>query len=322
MNTSSARVGQNVFTASATFNAIGTQHQLIVTRPETLGDAIVVARTHLADLDHAVSRFRPDSEVTALARQRDRDEASAIVSPVFVASLRAALRVAELTDGLVDPTVGGAVIATGYDDDLTVVRARDAAPMAQAVVPGWRAIGLDDAAGRVTVPLGTVLDLGASAKAQAADTIAAVLAARLPGGFLVNLGGDIAVSGETPQGGWQVGVEGTGGEIRQVVASTGQALATSSTRRRTWTQAGQPRHHIVDPRTGRTAPTAWEQVTCAAGSALEANAASTAAIVLGAEAPAWLAAHGIPARLDPADGGRPITTHGWPTPEVTGRSAA
>ncbi|KQU69410.1 FAD:protein FMN transferase [Phycicoccus sp. Root101] len=333
MNTHSGRVAQNVFTASASFDAIGTHHHLIVTRPETLGAAIAIARDHLGDLDAAVSRFRPDSEVSSLARRRDG--AHAHVSPVFAASLAAALRTARLTDGLVDPTVGAAVIASGYDADLAEVRARSSRPprlggarsrtrdaRAAVAVPGWRSVELDQGMRRVRVPAGTVLDLGASAKAQAADTIATLLAARLEGGFLVNLGGDLAVSGELPQDGWQVGVEGTGGEVRQVVASHGQALATSSTGRRTWTQDGEPRHHIVDPRTGFTAPVVWEQVTCAGASALEANAASTAAIVLGAEAPAWLAARGIPARLDPADGGPVVTTPGWPEPGTRHRSAA
>jgi thiamine biosynthesis lipoprotein len=98
------------------------------------------------------------------------------------------------------------------------------------------------------------------------------------------------------------------------VVSSGQAVATSSTRRRTWTADGEQRHHIVDPRTGRTASTAWSQVTCAGVSALEANAASTAAVVLGSDAPEWLAGHGIPARLD-ADLGQAVVTPGWPNPE-------
>ena len=337
VHTDAARVGQNVFTASASFEAIGTRHHLIVTRPETLGAAISVARDHLAELDAAVSRFRPDSEVSALARQHAGRDATALVSPVFAASLAAALRAARLTDGLVDPTVGGAVIASGYDDDLAVVRARTtgdhshatdaaatqtAATPAQPLVPGWRSVELDEPLRRVRVPVGTVLDLGASAKAWAADAIAARLAESLDGGFLVNLGGDLAVSGDLPAEGWQVAVEGTAGEVRQVVASHGQAFATSSTGRRTWTHQGRTRHHIVDPRTGRTAPVVWEQVTCAAATAVEANAASTAAVVLGLEAPAWLAARGIPARLDPADGGGVVTTPGWPQPGASGRSAA
>ncbi|MGO4343125.1 FAD:protein FMN transferase [Pedococcus sp. 2YAF34] len=351
VHTDTARVGQNVFTASASFEAIGTHHHLIVTRPETLGVAISAARDLLAELDAAVSRFRPDSEVSALARQHADRDATALVSPVFAASLAAALRTARLTDGLVDPTVGGAVIASGYDADLAVVRARDQRDggardddprndsarrddprdddphgtrglVEHAVVPGWRTVDLDQSLRRVRVPAGTVLDLGASAKAWAADTIAARLAASLDGGFLVNLGGDLAVSGDLPAEGWQVAVEGTAGEVRQVVAGHGQAFATSSTGRRTWTHEGRARHHIVDPRTGLTAPVVWEQVTCAGATAVEANAASTAAVVLGRAAPAWLAARGIPARLDPAGGGPVVATRGWPQPGASGRSAA
>jgi thiamine biosynthesis lipoprotein len=268
-----------------------------------------------------VSRFRPDSEVSDLARRALDGPASAIVSQVFASSLRAGLRAAQLTGGLVDPTVGSAMLASGYDADLSVVQSRDARPRPAAGVPGWRGIDFDARTRRVWVPQGTLIDLGASAKAHAADTIAARLADSLPGGFLVSLGGDVAVSGVLPPEGWQVGVEGTAGECRQVVASTGQALATSSTARRTWTQGGQPRHHIIDPRTGRPARPVWEQVTCAGASALEANAASTAAVVLGDEAPAWLEAHGIPARLDPASGGPVVTTPGWPRPGRV-RSAA
>jgi thiamine biosynthesis lipoprotein len=156
-----------------------------------------------------------------------------------------------------------------------------------------------------------VLDLGSTAKAHAADTIARLLATLLPGGFLVDLGGDVAVGGPAPDAGWQVGVEASDGSVLQVVSTTRQALATSSTRLRRWATTGGARHHVVDPRTGTTAPATWAQVTCAGASALEANAASTAAIVLGPAAPSWLAGHGIPARLDGADGTVHLTP-GWP----------
>jgi thiamine biosynthesis lipoprotein len=160
-----------------------------------------------------------------------------------------------------------------------------------------------------------VLDFGASAKAHAADRIAHLLAGRLEGGFLVNLGGDIAVSGDPPDGGWRVGVEGDDGGVRQVVAITDQGVATSSTQRRQWTTGNGSAHHIVDPRTGATAPAVWAQVTCIAASALEANTASTAAIVLGEAAPAWLDRNGVAARLDRADGAV-VFAAAWPRPDV------
>jgi thiamine biosynthesis lipoprotein len=304
--------------AEGVFAAIGTTNRVLSLHPEHLDVAVEAARDHLTVLDAAVSRFRTDSEVSRLHAAAAHAAATASVSPMFVDYLEAALRMARITDGLVDPTVGGAVVAAGYDADMDVVRARTVSGGAgdAARVPGWRAIVLDRPAGVVTVPQGCLIDLGATAKAHAADRVAAELALRLTGGgFLVNFGGDIAVTGACPDGGWQIGLQAADGDIRQVVASTGQALATSSTRLRTWTTgAGESRHHIVDPRTGGTAPAVWAQVSCAAASALEANAASTAAIVLGQRAPRWLTRNGIPARLDRADGVI-VTTPGWPAPE-------
>ena len=238
-----------------------------------------------------------------------------VVSELLGASLAAALHAADITDGLVDPTVGQAVAATGYNADLDAVRSRAPLPdSGGAIVPGWREVAYAPDTRTLLLRKGTQLDLGATAKAYAADLIASRLALELRGGFLVNLGGDIAVSGLLPVGGWDIGVEDDRAVVRQVVVSTGQAVATSSTRRRTWTAGGVRRHHIVDPRTGCTASDLWSQVTCAGITAVEANAASTAAIVLGADAPEWLTGHGIPARLDGSNGGT-ITTPGWPHPE-------
>jgi thiamine biosynthesis lipoprotein len=185
-------------------------------------------------------------------------------------------------------------------------------------VPRWHTVHLNVSARRVSVAPGTLLDLGATAKAYAADSVAALLAGALPGGFAVNLGGDVAVAGDLPAGGWAIGIEDASGKTRQVVTSTGQAIATSSTQLRVWDTDDGPRHHIVDPRTGHVAPVVWSQVSCAAATCLEANAASTAAVVLGADAPEWLTRQGVPARLETVDG-RVVVTPGWPD---ASRSAA
>jgi FAD:protein FMN transferase len=300
---------------ATTFAALGTTVRVVVTDPRSLAEAEALTRDHLVALDLAASRFRPDSEVSRLAKAAAAGPASALASPVLASSVRAALRAARLTDGLVDPTVGRAVAASGYDDDLPVVRGRTAAARAAAPVPGWRSVTVDPVTDRVEVPAGCLLDLGSSAKAHAADEVARHLAARLPGGFLVDLGGDIALSGTTREGLWQVGVEDAERRVVQVIGlRSGQAVATSSTRLRTWAvDGGGTAHHIVDPRTGRTAASTWAQVTVVAASALEANAASTAAVVLGEDAPAWLTRNGLPARLD--TGSAVTTTPGWPSTE-------
>ena len=304
---------------ASTFQAIGTTNSVLVTRPEVLADAVEIAQRHLREVDRAVSRFRPDSEVSLLAERARRAPAEAFVSPTFAAYLQAALRVARLTGGLVDPTVGSALAAEGYDDDLDVVRRRAGFHQVRvARVPHWHTVHLNVSARRVSVAPGTLLDLGATAKAYAADTVATLLAESLPGGFAVNLGGDVAVAGDLPPHGWAIGIEDASGATRQVVTSTGQAVATSSTQLRVWETDDGPRHHIVDPRTGHVAPVVWSQVSCAAAMCLEANAASTAAVVLGTDAPAWLTRQGIPARLETIDG-RVVTTAGWP--DVSRRAA-
>ncbi len=300
--------------AVATFEAIGTTNSVLATIPSSLDAALAFAVDHLAALDRAVSRFRPDSEVSRLAERARTADAWCDASPIFVEYLRAARHAARISGGLVDFTVGSAVIASGYDLDLELVRSRTGFTVSRSPVevPGWRRVA---AAGgrRIATPRSTVLDFGASAKAHAADTIARALGATFEGGFLVNLGGDIAVAGPPPQDGWRVGVEAADGRIRQVIAIADQGVATSSTQLRRWATGGGTAHHIVDPRTGTTAPAVWADVTCIAATALEANTASTAAVVLGEDAPSWLGDRGIAARLDRACGGT-VLTPGWPAP--------
>ena len=97
-----------------------------------------------------------------------------------------------------------------------------------------------------------------------------------------------------------------------VTIGTDTGLATSSTRRRRWWRAGTAHHHIVDPRTGASAEPVWRSVSVAADSCLAANSVSTAAIVRGRRAPAWISALGVPARLVDADG-HERTIGGWPS---------
>ena len=299
---------------TASFTAIGTTNSILVTVGSSLPAAVEIAKGHLAELDKAVSRFRDDSEVSQLARMAETGEAWYFGSRLFNDHLDAARHAARISGGLVDFTVGSTVIASGYDADLDIVRARSgySLPARPVKGPGWERV-VRGGAGRISTPRGTVLDFGATAKAHAADTIADLLSAALPGGFLVNLGGDIAVAGPAPDGGWRVGIEAADGAIRQVVAIIDQGIATSSTQLRRWQTDAGTVHHIVDPRTGRTASSVWAQVTCVASSALEANTASTASIVLGEEAPAWLNRNRVAARLERPDGSVVITSD-WPLP--------
>lgn len=180
-------------TAAAQWRALGTTVRLVVTDPALLESCDLLLARHLAEVDAACSRFCADSELVALDATAGRPVR---VSPLLAEALDVALRAAEATEGAVDPTVGSAMEALGYDRDFTLVR-EDDRPVRLTVrrTPGWRTVRLDRATGTVTVPEGVRLDLGATAKAWAADRAARTLAAVAGCGVLVSLGGDTAVAG-------------------------------------------------------------------------------------------------------------------------------
>ena len=293
-----------------TFPALGTTAQVVVTEARRLPAAVRVLREQLAELDEACSRFRAGSELSRLERA-----GGGTAGPLLFAALTVALTAAGTTDGLVDPTVGRAVADLGYDRDFALLTSavRGVAPHP---APGWRRVRLDPATRGVTVPPEVRLDLGATAKAFAADRAATHLADLLGCGVFVNLGGDLSVAGPPPPGGWRVRVgddHAAPDPARgPVVTVAGGGLATSSTTCRTWQRDGRTVHHIVDPRTGDVPEPCWRTVSVAAPTCVDANTAATAAIVLGVSAPEWLAARGLPARLVAVDG-RGTTVAGWPT---------
>jgi thiamine biosynthesis lipoprotein len=237
-----------------------------------------------------------------------------------------ALRAAQLTDGDLDPTVGGALADLGYDRDFaeltppgqSAAAGDDTGGVTARVIPGWRSVRADVRQGRITVPAGVRLDLGATVKAWAADRAAARIARAHGGGVLVSLGGDTAVAGEPPDGGWRIRVQdrtalpaAPADGPTQVVTIRDGGLATSSTAARRWRRGGDVLHHILDPRTGLPAAPVWRTVSVAAGTCADANTAATAAIIRGRQALPWLAGLRLPARLVGQDG----TVHrvnAWP----------
>jgi thiamine biosynthesis lipoprotein len=300
----------------ADWNAIGTRIRIVVTEGSQLDCARAMLTDDLAALDAACSRFRADSELMALDARAGQPTT---VSPLLADAVRAALRGALLTGGLVDPTVGRAMETIGYDRDFDAVPAQGA-PLRITVrhVPQWRQIKLEESTNLLTVPAGVRLDLGATAKAWAADRSARRIAKELGAGVLVSLGGDISVAGAVPTGGWSIRVQDITGDPSTpaqgpsgLIAIRGGGLATSSTSARRWQRGGDLLHHILDPRTGRPADSDWRTVSVAASCALDANIASTASIIRGKSAIGWLAKLGLPARLVAVDGS--VTTlAGWP----------
>jgi FAD:protein FMN transferase len=294
-------------------SAWSTRVDLVVTDPDVVVEAARLLRIILDRIDAVASRFRSDSEVCRLQRSAD-GRTPAAVSADLSEAVAIALRAARLTGGTVDPTVGVALRRIGYDRDFSLMESdikgdgTDPEP-----VVGWRSVLLDTVESTITMPAGTLLDLGATAKAWAADRAAGEIAFRLGCGTLVSIGGDIAVAGPAPAGGFCVGIADVCGhpDPRATVSIDSGGLATSGVGRRRWTLDGRPAHHLVDPATGRSVVSPWRTVSVAAGSCVDANTASTAAMIMGEDAMAWLDGAGLPARLVRTDG-VVLTVARWP----------
>lgn len=301
----------------ATFCALGTTAVLFVTEPSVGDDALEMLQKWVADIDAACSRFRADSEIVRL--RASRDQRPHPVSRVLFEALGVALRAADLTGGLVDPTVGGAMEVIGYDRDFPLVAAQDSPVTFRArPVPGWRTVKLDPSRRTVQFPPGVLIDLGATAKAFCADRAAAEIAVGLATGVLVSLGGDIAVAGPAPRGGWPVRIADDHSEpldgAGPVVAISSGGLATSSTAVRRWKRGETMMHHLVDPGTSLPVAAYWRTASVAAASCVDANTASTAAIVMGEQAVRWLEERLLPSRLVRSDGTVSVVA-GWPADE-------
>ncbi len=283
-------------------------------------EAVRVVAALMDGVDRAVSRFRPDSE---LSRCNDRAGRATPVSSLTAELIGHALDAADRSDGLVDPTVGRHLIAAGYDRTISEITGVVDLHPRPAELPRWRDVRLDPELGLVLVPPGLALDLGATAKAWTADRAAQLLADRIPGRILVEIGGDVAVQ-RAERDPFVVRVAEREGVPGELVSLAHGGLATSTTWVRRWGSGDRVGHHIIDPRTGRPSAGHWRTVSVWSPSALAANTASTAAVVAGADAQTTLEAAGTPARLVDQRG-NVVHTRRWPgepSPKATAEAMA
>jgi thiamine biosynthesis lipoprotein len=303
-------------TAAAAGRALGGSLKVVVTRASDLDAAMAAVDELVQAVDVAASRFREDSELVRLNATQNRE---VIVSPLLASLIGAALRGARLTGGAVDPTVGNALKLAGYNTDFAEVPTDGLAiDLVVSRVPGWQAVVFNEHSRAVRVPRGVELDLGATAKAMTSDLAATAALAKIGGGgVLVSLGGDIAVAGEPPEEGWLIQAsEDSGAPIdkaEETISVRSGGIATSSTTIRRWTRGGVALHHIIDPVTSLPSNGPWRTATVVAGTCVDANIASTAAIVMGDAALAWLVAHRLPARLVDRNGSVKRVSR-WPAP--------
>lgn len=300
--------------ATYKMRAWSTRIELVVTEPGTMVDAVRVLRDEIDRMDLLANRFRPEAELTRLNRQSGSTVA---VSDDLTELLGVALGAAKVTEGTVDPTVGTALCRLGYDRDIGALAGGLPGRLpGPCPVAGWEAVELDRRARTVRVPAGTLLDLGATAKAIAADRIAERVAVELGCGVLVSLGGDIRVAGplDAP---FPVGVADRCGTPAPdcVVSLHAGGFASSGTAARRWRLGRDEVHHIVDPRTGLPVTPFWRVVSVAAPTCLAANVAATAAMVQGSAAVRWLESWHLPARLVSVTG-IPVRTTRWPKESI------
>lgn len=280
----------------------------VTAQDRDLAASVGTVRAVMAQVEAAASRFRDDSELSRVNAAAGRFVA---VGPLTLSLLQLALDVAERTQGAVTPTVGAALLAAGYDDDIEAVRRRSHATACASVpAPAGSAVRLDPYFGRVGVIAGTVLDLGAVAKAYAVDEAVRRIGTHATGPVLVSIGGDLAVHG-TPDGGWTVAVSETAEDPAELITIESGALTTSSTVGRRWVGG----HHIVDPRTGAPADGRLRTASVWAPSAVEANLLSTWCLVDADAGLAALTADARPARVVATDG-TVERRNGWPEPPL------
>ncbi len=281
------------------FECFGSRCTVIVADARVADAAQDVARAHgrLLEWHRQFSRFQADSELTRLNRA---PEETVAVSPMMRRIVEAAVRAADATGGLVDPTLLGQIERAGYDSHfesdgvplaVALALAPDRAPGGPAPDSSWRLVRTDRRAGTVTRPGGVRIDPGGIAKGVFADELASLLGGY--GAFVVDCGGDMRLGGRL----------GLTRDVRVaspfdesilhtfMVASGG--VATSGVGRRSWLDRdGHPAHHLLDPATGRPAFTGIVQVTALAPTATEAEWLAKAALLSGPVAAERILVHG------------------------------
>jgi FAD:protein FMN transferase len=297
---------------NADFTALGTGVRVVTVDADALDAAHRIAHDEIQRIDAACSRFSADSELVGLNRSAG---SWVTVSPTLARALRIALDASHTTDGAVDPTIGRSMQLVGYDRTFQELEShRPASWVARSIpAPGIHEIALDDRVCAVWLPVGVELDLGATAKAHAADLAANAAFCETGSATLVSIGGDIAVAGPAPEGGWSVRIADDHADANgsgPVVAISQGGLATSSVTVRRWNSDRGAMHHVLDPRSGDPTSTCWRTVSAVAATCADANVATTASLVFGESAPEWLERQGIPARLVNHDGSV-VGTCGW-----------
>ncbi len=268
------------------FPAMGTDAHVVV-----VGDARLLdqAQARIQQLEERWSRFRPTSELNVLNAAAGREVP---VSVDTVTLVRACTTAWAATNGRFDPTLRHVMVALGYDRDFALLASGPAHHSeSMPTMPSAHGMGdvvVDEHACTVRVPRGVGLDAGGLGKGLAADIVVAELKALGADGAMVSLGGDLAASGQPPDGdAWVVAVEDPHDDERTLclVAVVQGGIATSSILGRRWQVDGSEVHHLLDPATHRPTTGRLVSATVVAGQAWWAESLTKSLLVGGPNVP-------------------------------------
>jgi len=254
---------------------------------------------HLQHLERCWSRFIPTSDITRINELGRSGGGCLTVDPSTVALLTTMVEGYQCTAGRFDPTVLPSLLAAGYSaswvDPTLAVELPD--PAAAWPAASLHDVELDPSTNTVRVPPGLTLDPGGIGKGLAADRAIGRLLAAGATGAMVEIGGDLAMTG-TPvdDAGWLVNVErpDPADGLLCSLAISGGGVATSSTRSRRWAVDGVERHHQIDPATERSSTTDLDTVTVIAPTGWLAEVHATAALSAGSGGVlSYLEGHGL-----------------------------
>lgn len=263
------------------FRAMGCQMLAVIDLDGAdASEALSLVPVWFAEWEVSLSRFRDDSELSALNRAEGKPMR---VSETLCQVIAEALRAAHASDGLVLPTLLDALNAAGYDRSFELLESSAVAQPAKTI-GDWRAVELDANTRTVRVPPGTHLDFGGVAKGWSADQAARRLSAIAPA--LVDAGGDIAINRAQMNGEpWPIAIADpfrADADLDLLAVAQG-GVATSGRDYRRWRRNGKWQHHIIDPRTGAPAETDVLAATVLAPTTAEAEVAAKVALILGSD---------------------------------------
>jgi thiamine biosynthesis lipoprotein len=234
----------------------------------------------MREFETTFSRFIPTSELSRVNAAAGGPPIA--VSPEFVKMLELCELVHGHSRGIVDPT--SLPLTLLWDDAAARQELPDKSRMVAALDRvGWKKVEWADGFVRLPRP-GMSLDFGGFGKEYAVDRVVAIAADFGIRDLLVDFGRDIATLGSPPDfSHWVVGVEDAGSLDKPMLraALSGSAMASSGNYRRYRVIQGKQYGHQIDPRTGETASTGIDAVTCIASSCLVAGLFSQASFILG-----------------------------------------